>query len=177
MRASTIAFFWRTWQHTIMSMKTYLDALREAYEGELEGEAVYRGLSDLGDDAIQCKKFSTIADVERRTHLILHPAASRLGIEPAMERIAATAARRTKELSELSWPEFVAKATLNWPPYIARFERMERLAPIVDALAVRRLVEHERALVEFIRLENLHSRESLRPLQDFLVETRGGEAR
>lgn len=159
-----------------MSMETYLGALREAYEGELEGEAVYRRLSELGDDAIQCEKLSTIADVERRTHLILHAAASRLGIEPATERIAVTAARRTKELSQLSWSEFVAKATLNWPPYIARFERMERLAPIVDALAVRRLVEHERALVEFIRLENLHSRESLRPLLDFLAETRDERA-
>jgi hypothetical protein len=155
-----------------MAMQTYIDAIREAYEGEIEGEAVYRGLSELSDDLGQRVKFATIADVEQRTHRILHPAASRLGIEPAMERITAEAARRARELSQLAWPEFVAKATVNWPPFIDRFEAVERMAPLVDALATRRLVEHERALVEFIRLEHRGLHESLRPLQDFLADTR-----
>ena len=81
-------------------MSTYLDALREAYEGEIEGEAVYRGLSDLSEDTDQRKKFATIADVEQRTHRILHAAAARLGIEPAMEGIAAKVAK--KSLNALS---------------------------------------------------------------------------
>ncbi|MGA2840359.1 MAG: hypothetical protein ABSG18_09305 [Steroidobacteraceae bacterium] len=159
-----------------MSMPTYLDALRETYEGEIEGEAVYRRLSGLNEDSDQRKKLATIADVEQRTHRILHAAASRLGIEPAMERIAAKAARRTQELNRLAWPEFIAKATVDWPPYIERFEAVERMAPVVDALAARRLVEHERALVAFVRLEHQHSHESLWPLQDFLASTRGEAA-
>jgi hypothetical protein len=53
---------------------------------------------------------------------------------------------------------------------------VERVAPIVDALAARRLVEHERALVAFVRLEHQHSHESLWPLQDFLASTRGEAA-
>ena len=83
-----------------MPMPTYLDALRETYEGEIEGEAVYRGLSELSEDTDQRKKFATIADVEQRTHRILHVAASRLDIEPAMERIAAKVAK--KSLNALS---------------------------------------------------------------------------
>lgn len=156
-----------------MSMPTYLVALREAYDGEMEGEAVYRRLSELSEDSDQRKKFATIADVEHRTHRILHAAASRLGIEPAMEGIGAKAARRAEELNQLTWPEFVAKATVDWPPYIERFETVERMAPAADALAARQLVEHERALVEFVRLEEQHSGESLRPLQEFLADTRG----
>ncbi|MDB6086056.1 MAG: hypothetical protein JWN43_3937 [Gammaproteobacteria bacterium] len=156
-----------------MSMPTYVDALREAYEGEIEGEAVYRRLAELSVDSEQRKKLVTIADVEQRTHRILHAAASRLGIDPAMEGIAAKAARRAIELNRLAWREFIAKATVDWPPYIERFEAVERMAPVVDALAARRLVEHERALVAFVRLELQHSHESLRPLHDFLASTRG----
>ena len=93
-----------------------------------------------------------------------------------MERIGAKAARRAEELNQLTWPEFVAKATVDWPPYIERFETVERMAPAAAALAARQLVEHERALVEFVRLEEQHSGESLRPLQEFLADTRGEPA-
>ena len=126
-------------------------------------------MSELREDPDQRKKLAAIADVERRTHTVLEDVASRLGIEPALAQIEATVARRALELKKLTWFEFIEKAMPDRPPYIDRFEDAERLAPPIDAPAPRLLVDHDLALVKFVRLERRHSHDSLRPLEAFLA--------
>ncbi len=156
----------------------YRDGIRSAYEGELIGERLYRTLAMCRSDLDQRAKLDAIADVERLTNGRLKPIAERLGIAPADAEIQAIVRRRVAELSTLGWSDFIARANRDWPPYIARFEELQPLAPSDDGPAIRSLIDHELALVEFARVEQsalersaVGAEASLRVLQAFLLAT------
>jgi hypothetical protein len=153
------------------SIAAYRDGIRAAYEGELIGERLYRMLAHGRRDADQRTKLDAIADVERLTNARLRPVAERLGIVPIDAELQAVVVRRAAELSALSWSEFIDKANREWPPYIVRFEALQPLAPSSDVAIVRSVVQHEIALVEFVRLEQsaVGSQTSLRVLEAFLL--------
>ena len=131
----------------------YEDGIREAYEGELAAECVYRALSERAGDEQTRAKYAAISAVERTTHHALQPIVDRLGITTKQEQIQANAARRTEELSRLSWREFIDQARKQWPCYVDRFRALQSIAPPMDSAALRHLVDHEVALVQFVNAE------------------------
>lgn len=149
---------------------SYTDQVRSAYEGELLGEMTYRRFADLCGDARARLKLLAVADLEERTHRELEPVAARLGIRAATQRLTARAEERARDMARLSWPEFIDKARLDWPPYIARFAELAECAQPGDERALEFLVDHEKALVEFIRLEEAGAElvDSLEPIRALL---------
>jgi hypothetical protein len=150
---------------------TYVDGVLQAYEGELIGERLYAGVAAARGEQDAQQRFALIAAVERATHTLLQPVAARLGLKASEERVSAAVRKRTPELAALSWPEFVRKAMHDWPPFVPRFEALRALAPADDAAVLEMVVEHERALVEFIRREAVGDAASLEPLQQYLART------
>jgi hypothetical protein len=160
-------------QHATMGlMESYYEGIRKAYEGEIVGEALYRLLSERSTDSARRRKLAVIAAVERRTRDHLESIATRLGIKAQAADIQARIERRAVELASLEWPAFIEKALRDWPPFIDEFEATLRLAPARDARSVRWVVDHERALVEFARLEQAGCADSLKPIEAFLEEAR-----
>jgi len=153
-----------------MASTEYRDDIRQAYEGELIGEKLYRKLATRAALEQQKAKLNAIADVEMLTNVRLRPIAERLGIHPQESKYQATVERRANELAGYSWSAFISKALRDWPPYIARFEAILPLAPPGDETVIRQLIEHEVVLVEFIRIEHAVAggRDSLRVLEEFL---------
>jgi hypothetical protein len=148
---------------------TYMQGVLQAYEGELIGERLYGALAAARPEPAAQQRFALIAAVERATNMLLQPIAARLGLKASDERVSAAVARRTPEIASLSWPEFVRKAMHDWPPYVPRFEALRELAPPDDAAVLEMVVEHERALVEFIRREAVEHAAALEPLQQYLA--------
>jgi hypothetical protein len=97
--------------------------------GEIIGENLYRDLACRASQADQILKLNAIADVERLTHQRLRPIADRLGIEPDEAEWRTVVARRTHELATLTWYDFIAQSSRDWPPYIERFESLMPMAP------------------------------------------------
>jgi hypothetical protein len=153
-----------------MNNVDYVAALRSAYVGELVGERLYRELAVRRTSDDERAKLDAIASVERLTYERLRPIATRLGIQPVETEWRPIVERRTAQLAPLCWSDFIDKALLDWPPYIARFAAIAPLAPPCDQAALTQLVDHEVALVEFARRERAApgSAESLRVLQAFL---------
>lgn len=153
-----------------MTFTNYPDGILQAYKGELIGESVYRQLAMQCADPVQQAKLAAIADVERLTHERLKPIALRLAIELADTDWLPVVERRVKELAPLAWPEFIDKASCDWPPYIARFEALKPLAPTCDHATIQMLIDHEVALVEFVREEQTGggAASSMRPLHVYL---------
>jgi hypothetical protein len=150
---------------------TYLDHLLRAYEGELVGEALYRRLAEASQDADRRLKLMLIADVERRTNRLLQPLAERFQVHALPARIDEAVQRRVVELQVLSWKDFARKAASDWPPYIAQFQVLRDLAPTPDQATLQVVVDHEVALVEFIRLECADApiATSIQPLERYLA--------
>jgi hypothetical protein len=150
----------------------YHNGIQQAYLGEIIGERLYRNLANRASQADQISKLNAIADVERLTHERLRPIADRLGIQADEAQLNGVVMHRTKELSALTWAGFVDQAVTRWPPYIAMFEALRPMAPRIDVPAIQCLVQHEIALVQFVRLEKeaLGSMSSLKILQSFLLQ-------
>jgi hypothetical protein len=155
-----------------MGSTAYDDGIMAAYQGELIGERLYRELANRSKVGDQKAKLHAIADVERQTSRRLKPIAERLGIDVPEAQWMRIVERRLGELESLAWPDFIERATRDWPPYIARFEALRQLAPAGDADSIHWLVQHEAALVAFARTESdaMGSDASFRLLQRFLEE-------
>jgi len=154
-----------------MAFGAYHNGIQQAYLGEIIGERLYRSLANRASQA-EVSKLNAIADVERLTHERLRPIADRLGIQADEAELNEVVMHRTTELSALTWAGFVDQAVTRWPPYIARFEALKSMAPRIDVPAIQYLVQHEIALVQFVRLEKeaLGSMSSLLILQSFLIQ-------
>lgn len=152
----------------------YRAGVRRAYVGELAASRVYRLLAQRAEDAGQAAKLAAIANVESCTAGMLEPVARRLGIPQDGDEIEEIVHRRVAELGALSWAQFIEQALEAWPPFIDHFEALCENAPAADAQAMRWLVAHERALVEFLHIERLepHTRASLAPLEALLASAR-----
>ena len=150
---------------------TYLEQLLQAYEAELVGEALYRLLAERSQDGIRRRKFLLISDVEQRTNRLLRPLAERLQVQALQARIDDVVQRRVRELQTLSWKDFAMKAASDWPPYIKQFEILRDCAPTGDRATLQVVVDHEVALVHFIRLEctNAPISTSIQPLERYLA--------
>jgi hypothetical protein len=155
-----------------MESQAYREGVRDAYQGELVGEKLYRDYAERMPDPHQREKLAAIADIERATHLRLEPIADRLQVRPANSGWHSIVERRLGEMERLNWSDFLQQALRDWPPYIERFEAVHRLAPAADAPRTRLLVEHEMVLVEFIRIESAApgGAGSLSVLQRFLAQ-------
>jgi hypothetical protein len=156
-----------------MSIDTYRDGIQRAYIGEIIGESLYRNLASRASEADQIFKLQAIANVEQITHQRLKAVADRLEIRAEEAGWRRVVGRRTRELTLISWGDFIDLALRDWPPYIALFESLQELAPAIDATAIQFLVRHEVVLVDFVRIEKkaLGSQVSLQVLQAFLNES------
>jgi hypothetical protein len=152
--------------------RDYAAGICRAYCGELSASRVYRLLAGQEKYAEHRLKLSVIADVESQTARVLEPIALRLGITCDTGAIEEIVHRRVAELGALSWAQFIEQALVNWPPYIAEFEALAEYSPQLDESAIRLLVAHERALVEFLYLERVqpHALGSIEPLKNYLKE-------
>src|ERR1700676_4900631 len=146
-----------------MVERSYAEGIRRAYIGELIGERLYRTLARQWNDADCSKKLAAIADVEALTHRELKTIAGRLGIELVETELQDEVERYVAELGQLSWPELLERAASEWPSYISEYAALAGLPPPGDEVSLGILVDHERALVEFVRLEraNIGSMASL----------------
>jgi hypothetical protein len=148
---------WSRYAVGSMSLPEYASGLRSAYFGEVVAERVYRELSRRAPETHQQTKLGLVADVERLTARALTPAVRRLGLKIEQSDIDTRVSERLTELGSLGWRDFVAQASVKWPPYIGQFLQLAALAPKEDTDAMRVLVAHERALVHFIELEKSDS--------------------
>jgi hypothetical protein len=157
-----------------MSHAAYRQGIFAAYQGELIGESLYRELARRATDPCRKAKLDAIADVECLTHGRLRPIADRLNIVPAEAEWRPIVDRRAIELASLTWPVFISNAMRDWPPYITRFEALQRLAPAGDAEPIQFLVDHEVALVKFVRAEmtDMGSDTALQLLEAFVMRSK-----
>jgi rubrerythrin len=85
-----------------MASTEYRDDIRQAYEGELIGEKLYRKLATRAALDRQKAKLNAIADVEMLTNVRLRPIAERLSIHPQESEYQGTVERRANELAGYS---------------------------------------------------------------------------
>lgn len=137
-----------------MDDATYRAEILAAYEGELGGEVSSAVLMrHLATDGPRAVKLDLLRRLEARVGAALEPIVARLGMAPA-DRAGLAARARDRALTICSWEDLIAQFGPRLDDYVARFEALHAAARVGDEAPLALLVAHERALIEFGRLES-----------------------
>jgi hypothetical protein len=137
-----------------MNRTGYIARIKAAYEGELYGETWFAAMAGDAMTPDRRRKFVAMAQLEHQTRLCLMPLVTRLGITGVDE-----AAQRDKGIrlarqhAGQSWPAFIAWFIEEITRFVALYDEMARNSTEEDAAILDELARHERALLEFARLE------------------------
>jgi hypothetical protein len=142
--------------------------LRNAYEGEIIGEAMYAHLAGIAEDGYQRQAARLAADVERATAELLLPLIARHGVEVDPDRAKQIGIDFTNDNIPQGWTNYFAMIQPLAEKALVGMERLHQLSDEADESATERLVAHERALLEFIRRDLAGAADPLEPLQTFL---------
>lgn len=152
-------------------MDDYIEGLRQSFYGEIVAEGFYRHLSLAMAEGYRRTALSLIAEVERTTHLRLAPFAAQFGIQLTDEERDRRLRARIQTQGNFDWDVFIQRAHREWPAYLQQFEDLERLAQARGEHGLTFLVDHEKALLEFVRLERTDpgSPQALLPMKSYLA--------
>jgi dimethylamine/trimethylamine dehydrogenase len=131
----------------------YLDRLRLAYEEEVETEAYFAALAERMDDRPRRESLHLLAELERVTARVIAPLLDRHGLQPLDDASLAERGRQQADLEAPDWDRLMAEMRRTYPGYITYFEKLEADGPPADRARLASLPEHERAALEFLRLE------------------------
>ena len=133
---------------------SYEQGLVEAYQGEVYGLALYRGIAAAQRNADHAGKWRAIAKLEIVMKEALAPVLKRRGIptadDPAYE---AQGRMEISEYAVMSWPALMERFGAELDEDIVRYGDLLNVAPVEDRAALELLVEHEVAVQNFCALE------------------------
>ena len=150
----------------------YVDGIREAWVGELQGEAFFAHLAQeaAGEER---DKWETLAELERvtgrRMAALLTARNVSLDAPPAsgeLQQAAETYAR-------MPFSQAVSAMRPILTTAIARFEALLAQAPAGEREAVRFLVDHEQALLTFVEFEEAGDSASLDAVRELIARGDG----
>ena len=154
-----------------MPEQSYFEALLKAYEGEIAGEVYFKTLSGMFTEPTCSRNLLLLAAVERRTSMVLQPLIDRHRIKPSNRAELVTLGKSwVTERAFRHWKDLINHMTTHYPGYIEKFKALEAAGPIEDKAALKILVEHEIALLDFAECEKAGDTNSRARLQSFLAE-------
>ena len=153
-----------------MIEQPYLDALLQAYEAEVAGEAYFMALTGVFSEPIHHEKLMLLAAVERRTGNTLRPLIERHRLEP-LDNVALASRGKAwaKERGFRRWNDLIGNMTARYPGFVEKFKALADRGPVEDKGALKILVEHEVALLKFAEHEAAGVANSLELVRAFLA--------
>lgn len=131
---------------------SYQDGIYQAWEGELQGEMFFerRALAAADDHR---RKWEELAELERVTGQRMAALLEAKEIELATPGMSGQLLAFAEAFAQMPHAEAVASLHPILLAAIDRFEALLSQAPEADRQAVQFLVDHERALLNFVELE------------------------
>jgi hypothetical protein len=153
-----------------MSEETeYQTLLREAYQGEVFGDAFFGALADKQPDPDRREKLKTLQTVEARTAQTLRRLAAPAKVLGGENEARAEGEKLAGAIDPEDWHSFVTGLRDGLPPFLANFERLRDIATTPTDPALTALVNHEKAIAQFADLEATGQGDrALKPLMDHL---------
>lgn len=147
----------------------YLETLLKYYEDEVMGEAYFYGLADHIGGAVERKKLTLLAKVERRAADVVLPLLKKRGLMPRDKSVLkALGEAHVQRHQHFSWMEMMEYMIGRYPAYLDEFEALERLAPEDDIPTLKLLTHHEVVAIDFANKEVALDPNSVASLQEYL---------
>jgi hypothetical protein len=134
--------------------KNFLGRVERAYQGEVYGEALYRGLADAIEDPERSEKWNILAELEVVTKAQMRGLVAKLGGDTKeSETFRQKGIDNVQKYAGLPWRDFMALYSRELEPVIARYAELEGLCASEDSAILRFLTEHEVVTKAFCDLE------------------------
>ncbi len=132
----------------------FVRRVERAYQGEVYGEALYRGLADVIADPDRSKKWRVLADLEVTTKALMRDLVAKLGGDTReSEAFRIKGINAVSKYASLPWADFMALYSRELEPVIARYGELEVQCAPEDVAVLRFLTEHEVVTKAFCDLE------------------------
>ena len=142
--------------------------LRQAYEGEITGEAMFRCLGSFAETDHQKRAAQLLADLERVTGDVLLPVMTRHSVQFDRESAWREGEALTNATIATGWVSYFEQVIPLAEDALADMRRLHEMSDDQDRVATARLVAHEEAFIEFARRELGEASDSLEPLVRYL---------
>ena len=137
-----------------MDRTAYIASIKAAYEGELYGEAWFAAMAREAQAPDRQRKLAAMARLEAQTAARMTPLVKRLGITGIDESVQREKGiRLAQQHVGQSWPAFIAWFIDEIGRFVTLYDELARNSAPEDAAILAELARHERALLEFARLE------------------------
>ena len=150
----------------------YVDGIREAWVGELQGEAFFAHLAQeaAGEERV---KWETLAELERVTGRRMAGLLRARNVSLEAPAVSGELLRAAGAYAQMPFPQAVSAMRPILTTAIARFEALLAQAPAGEEEAVRFLVDHEQALLAFVELEEAGDSASLDAARELIARGDG----
>ncbi len=150
----------------------YTATVLNYYQDEIAGEAYFNGLAEHFTHPQEQKKLALLARVERCTAQAVRPLLEKYGLTPPTDsELGLLGEAGIQKRCQMSWKELMTDMTIRYPAYIEQFRMLEKQAPKEDLQALKKLTDHEIALVEFAKKEIAGDSDSLEPVNRYIEQT------
>ncbi|MFT3730675.1 MAG: hypothetical protein QM780_04505 [Hyphomicrobium sp.] len=132
----------------------FLRRVERAYQGEVYGEALYRGIADHLDDPERSEKWRILAELEVVTKALMRDLVAKLGGDTTESEVfRQKGIDNVEKYAALPWDAFMARYSKELEPVIERYAELEKLCAPEDLATLRFLTEHEVVTKAFCDLE------------------------
>jgi len=133
--------------------EAYPACIRDLYESEIFGEAVFLALVAIARNPREKYQLGTLLQLETETKARLRPFLFRHGISLDETMDLAGVAVATEGYQALGWPEFAAANMPVVEGFLSRFEAILELGPPEDKRILQSMVDHEASILRWVTLE------------------------
>jgi len=148
------------------AISTYMRTLLRYYEEEISGEAYFYGLAEHFSER---EKTILLARIERHAATAVEPLLEKYGLEPADEAALEREGQSHVGLHQsYDWEQFMTYIIERYPLYTEDFLALERMAPAEDQATLKKLTDHEVAVIDFAKKELAGEADSVELLLQYL---------
>jgi hypothetical protein len=142
--------------------------LRQAYEGEITGEAMFRRLGDFAKTDHQRRATELLADLESVTGDELLPVVTRHAVPFDRDSAWREGEALTSKIIAGGWVNYFERVLPMAEEALMGMRTLHEMSDDLDRMATARLVAHEEAFLDFARREVAGAPDSLDPLVRYL---------
>lgn len=137
-----------------MSDMAYPACIRDLYESEIFGEAVFLALVEIARDPREKYQLGTLLQLETETKARLRPFLFQHGISLDETMDLGGVAVAIEGYLALNWPEFAAANIPVVQGFLSRFEAILELGPAEDQRTLQSMVDHEASILRWVTMES-----------------------
>lgn len=132
----------------------FISKVERAYQGEVYGEALYRGIADAMDDPVRAEKWRVLAELEVVTKARMRDLVAKLGGDPRESDVfRQKGVDNVQKYAGMPWTDFMKLYSFELDPVIERYAALEERCAPEDLETLHFLTEHEVVTKAFCDLE------------------------